>query len=258
MEFIGSADNTPVLNNMRVYYPRISYLRYLPAIYQKNEKSMDFLERFLSIFESVLMDMEYKIDNISQYFDPDYVNGDFLRWLLSWMKIIPSDGWREEDLKALLKKSSELYKKRGTRQGLENMLEIFTGYKPYIIEYPQLRTMIRNPDLSKMVYKLYEVTNYSFCVLVDAKCIRDSKHFLEIEKIVNDEKPAFTEVKIVTLQHRVCLDLHSYLEINSYLSKTSQLRLDKSTTISQDIYLEDQSENERRKKVKVGVDSKLT
>ena len=46
-------DASPVLRQLKIYYPRLSYLRYLPSVYQEDSVSKDFLERFLSIFESV-------------------------------------------------------------------------------------------------------------------------------------------------------------------------------------------------------------
>ena len=70
IEFIGSDCDTPILKKIRIYYPRTSYLRYLPDIYQEDAKSNDFLERFLSLFESLFMDMEEKIGKVSH---PDNV-----------------------------------------------------------------------------------------------------------------------------------------------------------------------------------------
>ncbi|RIK74674.1 hypothetical protein DCC62_14815 [candidate division KSB1 bacterium] len=40
------ANQKPVVRELRAYYPRISYLRYLPATYQEDAVSRAFLERF--------------------------------------------------------------------------------------------------------------------------------------------------------------------------------------------------------------------
>ena len=49
---------SPLINSIKAYYPRKSYLRYLPAVYQENNKDQDLLVRFLSIFETFFMDLE--------------------------------------------------------------------------------------------------------------------------------------------------------------------------------------------------------
>ncbi|MFZ3384003.1 MAG: hypothetical protein WA144_08770, partial [Candidatus Methanoperedens sp.] len=77
----------PAITEMKVTYPRNSYLRYLPAIYQEDPSSMEFLERFLSIFETVFNDLETEISNIFKYFDPDTAPENFIPWLASWMNM---------------------------------------------------------------------------------------------------------------------------------------------------------------------------
>jgi len=42
----------PTVSSVRVFYPRLSYRRYLPPVYREEPVSAAFLERFLSIFEN--------------------------------------------------------------------------------------------------------------------------------------------------------------------------------------------------------------
>ncbi|MGH7791426.1 MAG: hypothetical protein ACREOB_03840, partial [Thermodesulfobacteriota bacterium] len=74
----------PVVAEMRVYYPRTSYLRYLPAVYQEDPISSEFLERFLSVFETAFYGLETEISSVFEYFDPDTTPESFLTWLASW------------------------------------------------------------------------------------------------------------------------------------------------------------------------------
>ena len=55
---------TAAVRELRVYYPRLSYLRYLPATYQEDKSSREFLERFLSMFETVFSDLESTIEKL--------------------------------------------------------------------------------------------------------------------------------------------------------------------------------------------------
>jgi len=132
---------SPSINQMKVLYPRGSYLRYLPAIFQENPigqedpVSRDFLERFLSIFETVFYDLETKIYDIYKYFDPDTIDSkDFLKWFASWLNTAIEDEWDENIKRRFIRDAYTLYKQKGTLSGIEKLIEIYTGKKPLIIE----------------------------------------------------------------------------------------------------------------------------
>jgi phage tail-like protein len=148
IDLIGSEDQSPTLSTARVVFPRTSYLRYLPAIYQQQERSRDFLERFLSIFETLLGGLESDISQVVRYFDADasVTEGDFLRWLASWFAISVDNNWDDERVRALIKRAPSLYKKRGTREGLEEMIEIYTGGKPIIVEWFQWKRCLKGVE----------------------------------------------------------------------------------------------------------------
>lgn len=75
----GDGYSTPAVGSIRVHYPRESYLTYLPAVYSADDESRWFLERFLPIFQTEWDELERRIGDIAQYFDPDAVpSGDFL------------------------------------------------------------------------------------------------------------------------------------------------------------------------------------
>jgi phage tail-like protein len=125
---------TPVLKQVKVYYPRLSYLRYLPAVYQENAESKEFLERFLSIFESSLYDSEETISRLPMYFDPMAALEDFVPWLASWLSLdlyeLLGDRNREFILRA-----TEFYKQKGTVSGLASFVTFLTGKRCCVKEY---------------------------------------------------------------------------------------------------------------------------
>jgi sugar lactone lactonase YvrE len=51
----------PAVSGMQVYSPRLSYLRFLPAIYQEDAVSSAFLEKFLALFETVFHGFDTEI-----------------------------------------------------------------------------------------------------------------------------------------------------------------------------------------------------
>jgi phage tail-like protein len=107
------------------------YLRYLPAIYQQDE----LMGRFLMLFESFWAPIEGQIDDLSFYFDPRMAPPEFLPWLASWIHLVLDERWPDQKRRQLLCSAARLYRKRGTRQGLEEYLEIYTGEKPQIVEH---------------------------------------------------------------------------------------------------------------------------
>jgi phage tail-like protein len=231
IDFVSSGDKTPVLKKIRIYYPRMSFLSYLPSVYQEDEKSRDFLERYLALYESFFVDMEEKIGGIAQYFDADAVSGPFLKWLATWFAIVVDDSWGEEQLRNLLKRAPELYKRRGTKRAMEDLIEIYTGQKPFIVEYFQFKHLKDNPELKDLLLKLYSMDPYCFTVLVKQECVATEQRRLAVQKILDEEKPAFTEARLVVLQPWIYMDMHTYLGINTFLSELTLLHLDHKSTI---------------------------
>lgn len=125
---------SPLLGRLKVYYPRRSYLRYLPSVYQKDEASRDFLERFLSVFESELYESEETISRISSYFDPMAAPGQFVPWLATWLSLDLYELLGEKNREFILR-AVEFYKKKGTASGLAELVAFLTGRRCCVKEY---------------------------------------------------------------------------------------------------------------------------
>jgi len=107
------------------------YLKHLPAIYRDDE----LMGRFLMLFESFWAPIEQQIDSLFLYFDPRLTPPELLPWLASWIDLVLDERWPEERRRLVLRSAAALYRKRGTRQGLEEYLEIYTGAKAQIVEH---------------------------------------------------------------------------------------------------------------------------
>lgn len=125
---------SPVLKHVKVYYERLSYLRYLPAIYQEDEESKDFLERFLSIFESTMYDSEEMISNLPMFFDPMAAPEEFYRWLADWMSLDLYDQLDENKMREYIFHAVEFYKQKGTVSGISGLVSFLTGGKKCCIK----------------------------------------------------------------------------------------------------------------------------
>jgi phage tail-like protein len=127
-----------------------SYLQYLPAIFQEgaDEHGVTFLGRFLLAFERILSglgdgdgapSLEERIESIHTYFDPrplregESPNGlerapdEFLPWLAGWVALSLRQDWEEEEKRRFISRMVPLYRKRGTKAGLKEILTIYTG-----------------------------------------------------------------------------------------------------------------------------------
>ncbi|MEX1030874.1 MAG: phage tail protein [Paenibacillaceae bacterium] len=258
IDFTGNEGHSPKLSSLRVYYPRMTLLSYLPAIYAEEDKETGFLERFLALFGTFFQDMDQQIAGIAKYLDPESVSGDYLKWLASWVGIASDDHWTDAQLRNLIAAAPELYRKRGTREGIERMIEIYVGERPLIIEYFQLHQIRSNSDFSSIVNELYTMNPYTFCVLMKAERIESEKQRSIVERLINEQKPAFTEGKLILLQPWLYMDMHTYLGINTYLSEPTLLRLDNSSSIPNNSTLIDvDMDNRLDTHTRLGLDSEI-
>jgi phage tail-like protein len=135
------------VDSVRIHYPRVSSLQYLPAAYSEDEPSRQFLDQFLSIFDTLWGTVGNKLARIASCFDPMATpattknpgDTDFLTWLASWVGLALDRHWPEDRRRKLLKNAWKLYKLRGTPAGLKLHIELYTGIKPQILEHFRLR-----------------------------------------------------------------------------------------------------------------------
>ncbi|MFN8529060.1 MAG: FHA domain-containing protein [Anaerolineae bacterium] len=109
---------------------RSSWLQYLPAIYSDDE----FLGRYLLIYESILSPIIWMIDNFDLYLSPEVAPSEWLRWMASWFDLLIIPDLPIERQRAIMGQIGWLFLRRGTRAGLERLLELYFGVRPEILE----------------------------------------------------------------------------------------------------------------------------
>lgn len=142
-----------------------SYLDYLPAIFQEDDAGRRFLGRFLLAFEHVLTGLGDPLDpgleevldgvaagevrraGVERYFDPgvrprgartgelERAPAEFLDWLSTWVALALRADVDEELQRDLIAKSVWLYRMRGTRRGLEELIRVYTRMGVTITEF---------------------------------------------------------------------------------------------------------------------------
>src|SRR5262249_30725656 len=109
---------SPRIHLLKAYFPRESYLQYLPRIYQEDEPCRLFLERFLSIVETSFDDFDQKIDRMWTLFDPGATPEKHLDWLAAWLALRIEPTWSTATRRERLSGAFASYLRRGTADGL--------------------------------------------------------------------------------------------------------------------------------------------
>ncbi len=174
--------------------PKGRLLKYLPALYTEED---DFMGRFVMLFESFWFPLEERIDNIHYYLDPKLTPADLLPWLATWVDLLLDEKWPEEKRRKLLSAMVPLYRKRGTRRGLQQYLEIYTGRQAHIAEHRahnfQLGKITRlGPSAALGKHNISHTFSVTLA-LPPAKSEEERKERQrKIEAIIESEKPAHT------------------------------------------------------------------
>ena len=111
--------------------PKVSsYLEYLPSIFHEEP----FVGHFLYAFEAILSGLqdaqrpglEETIERLHTYFDPQQTDEEFLPWLAGWVALSLRADWETNTKRDFIRQIVPLYALRGTKAGLQRMLEIYT------------------------------------------------------------------------------------------------------------------------------------
>jgi phage tail-like protein len=107
------------------------YLRSgLPAIYREG----DFGMRFVGALETLLDPVVGALDNLPSHFDSDLADRPMLGLLAAWLGVELDESWPLDRQRELVKRASELARRRGTRSGLEEALRIAFPDLPLRVE----------------------------------------------------------------------------------------------------------------------------
>lgn len=219
------------INKIQIFFPRRSWISYLPEVYQSEDKTM-FLERFLAIYQTMHEELNEQIKQIPYLLDVDNANQEFLLWLSKWLDISESYVWSKEQLRELLKNATRLYKIRGTCQAVKEFIMLYTnGVEPFIVENFQIE-QYKNKQNKELLERLYGNHPYQFQVIVKEENIPTIREYQTLVKIIEEVKPAYMEMQLIVLKPYIFLDQHTYIGINSVLGEYRNLALDGASMLS--------------------------
>lgn len=214
--------------DFQLFFPRESFLRYLPEIYQREDKKQ-FFERFLAVFQTAYEDLNERIYRVPEYLDAHGTDRKFLEWLTRWIGIADTYMWNEEQLRRLLEHAVSLYKLRGTRKAVCEYVKLYTGgYEPLIVENFELK----EGDGRYHAGNLFQDDAYRFYVLIQEEHVPTARDYQALVKVIEQVRPANMELELIVLKPYIFMDGHSYLGVNSVLGEYRDFSLDGASMLS--------------------------
>lgn len=157
----GPAEETQSLglgDEVVLHVPVRSYLRFLPGIFQGEgpvssrevirtrdgtlakygsglpaEQAIDIdvdedpIRRFLFIFQHLQTRVTDRVDRLVELIDPLMTDARFLPWLASWVGFDLDGSLPVNQQRELVRRAIRLYRTRGTRRGIEEMVRVLTS-----------------------------------------------------------------------------------------------------------------------------------
>ncbi len=238
--------------------PVSRYLDYLPAIFQPDEQTEqpDFLGRFLLAFEQVLTGLgdvknpgieeildgivdesgHSRLAGVERYFDPGVnANGtfadpyhrapsEFLEWLSGWVALSLRADLDEARQRKLIAQAASLYKLRGTKIGLIQMIKIYlprdnqddageaSDRQPVVIEEPDPQTSGR-PHFFEVKIRLDTAEPASI-----------ARHRRIVSAVIDQEKPAHTYYDLDVITPVLQIGVTSKIGVNTLLGPVPEER----------------------------------
>jgi phage tail-like protein len=188
-------------------------LSYLPEIYQTDP----FIGKFLLAFEKVLFqELEQTIADVANLFDPventplphqtiQRTPTDFLPWLASWTAFSLRADLDEEIQRQFIANIVKHYQLRGTKENLQELLQIFVKGKPTITETAVSEFQIgKYSTIGKDTYLQGGPPHFFTVTIVLAETLlgnpQDLARQLEIANaLIQLEKPAHTDYELIPI-----------------------------------------------------------
>lgn len=223
--FHGYGQEELSVDSIRLEFPRTAFIDYLPQVYRGADSVNSFLARFISVFQSLYVDLEDDIDQMPTRCDPAVAPPEFLQWLAEILAVSDQYLWSEERLRMFLQNAVRFYRIKGTRAALQQVITFYTGQTPLIIEQfqPASCTIWRRDGAT--LKRLYGSNRYTVTVLMPGAG-RSQDDYAKLYKIIDVFKPVDAICNLVFINDEIILGQHCYLGKNARIGMSKSLILD--------------------------------
>ncbi|MFZ5961665.1 phage tail protein [Thalassococcus sp. BH17M4-6] len=233
---IGDGVTSPEIRAIELSRPRNSSLRFLPAPFHEDPESRDFLDRFLSYFDTIFAEVGQEVKAFSDRIAPHAApEGAFLAWVGSWFDIRFLAQWDDATRRAFVANAMDLHRSRGTIAGLTLLLRLHLGVSdpmPVLIEGFRLRHFAERrktatPDLPDGSLRIggRALTQplvagdeaHRFYVVAPAAVIGDDTARQTLVELVDAFKPAHTAWALIAVEAALRVGCQSTVGVDTIL-----------------------------------------
>jgi phage tail-like protein len=127
----ASGARLPVLSELAVLYPGRTLMEDLPAIYQKEEERPDsYLRALVGVLETTTQGLDAVIASLGRQVHPSTAPEEWLDFIARWLGVPWDDALTPDQKRAIVSRAPDLAKNRGTRVGMEALLESLIPDRP--------------------------------------------------------------------------------------------------------------------------------
>lgn len=205
------------IEGLRLEFPKVSFTKYFPEIYQDNA----FFERYIGIFQSVLLDIERDVKYLPQKLDYESTDDETLVQLASWLGLENDEHiFNTAQLRHMIAHIDLFQGGKGTRTALEQVIALVCGIKPKIVEQFRWDSDHMSAYRRQTHRQLYGASGNHFCVILDLsqEGVNLPVTKAQLESLITSYTMLGTSFQLVFLQKASHCDTHCYLDVNSRLS----------------------------------------
>ena len=139
LRLTGDGTATPVVRRVQLDFPRVTSAELLPAVFRRDPAADDFTERFLSLFDASVAELDRAVERYPALLDPEGVPDEVLPWLAGLLGLAFDPEWDAATRRALIAAAPQLYRRRGTPWALAEAIRLVFGIDPVVVEHGPLR-----------------------------------------------------------------------------------------------------------------------
>ena len=203
LEILGSG--TATIGGIRVGARGDNFTGTFPEVYQERNS---FFHRYMSIFSSIFNDIGEENEKLYEILDLDKCSADLLEMYGSWFGIDLKGGFLPEDvLRNIVKEAYQLNRMKGTKWGLQKILEI-----------------MKLEDFVILENRLIDGEIFDVTILIKEKLTEELRH--QIMFLLDQFKPIRTRIRLLQMQKDAVMDSNSYLDMNATIPGEKHVVLD--------------------------------
>lgn len=220
------------LSNLFVELPGDNFMQTFPEIYQEEGS---FFHRYLSIFSTMYNEYQRKIDSAWEYLDLQTAGPELLVIYAKWLGLsIESEILEEKILRKLVQNLYSLYKIKGTKKALKNLVKIILDEECIIVERNLLETSLTREE-EEIINRLYGNEMQDITLMINRKA--EEKIQARLQYFLKQFLPIRCRLNLVFYGECSSMDSYCYLDRNARIHTTPKGSLDKQRLLDESVLI---------------------